>query len=581
MSILNKRLRLELDLPTAITYEVVHLWNTDIELSIANHSDSSTRRVSVPSVAVLRGDDYQTLLAIEENTALRCEKIPARFYNRRTGTQLPVGAYVTMNRCAFNKRECKVDVRFSIDDPVTCWDENKSKQNNFLLVPNPVTVSGVVGTIQTVVSIVTPCTFLPPTIPADVTAYILNLTLPGQVGWRETLIVGTNIVQGAMWTGDFQVTFKRERVTGSVTQPPGLGWINLGGGEWVREPRVVEIFDELTNLVFTNDEYYQHWLIVAEGDIDNGRTLKDTLEFFSPCGMPVVSDFFGINPVGDAPTNSAYTEALDTMQDVVLFQKSDILRPFVSNNATIQKTTAESLMNYLRAIHNVDFRIENVGGVNRWRIEHWSFFNDAQTVTLDITQPRWADALKRKDNYVWNTDTNPGIERFYWGDNVSSNFDGYDIIYGSGCTNSEQSKDYRTAVTTDLAYAQAYPTRLADEGFFMLACDLFGTDHIIIEDNIPSLFGTFFNAPLSYRYLHFYFWRHGRFAESGQMNNALTTFLSTVRRRQQEQIELRGFCLTDFEAWDINGLVRSQLGDCEYTATYSVVNSTLTLNLTL
>ena len=44
----------------------------------------------------------------------------------------------------------------------------------------------------------------------------------------------------------------------------------------------------------------------------------------SGCGLTVQSDFFNINPPGLNPSNSAYDKAFLELQELVVFQKSDI-----------------------------------------------------------------------------------------------------------------------------------------------------------------------------------------------------------------------------------------------------------------
>ncbi len=150
-------------------------------------------------------------------------------------------------------------------------------------------------------------------------------------------------------------TWQREVVTtdcvGGLSVPPGFGtgWTLL-----------------VPDCGGSNTSTY--WRCPASGSsvagpYIHGRTLAGVLEEIlegMDCGLTVKSDFFGINPVGDAPSNIAYTFASQYCQNISVHQKSDVKRKTATNEAGVAEWTlsAEDFFEDLTKMFNVFVKIE-------------------------------------------------------------------------------------------------------------------------------------------------------------------------------------------------------------------------------
>ena len=93
------------------------------------------------------------------------------------------------------------------------------------------------------------------------------------------------------------------------------------------------------------------------------------------CGLTVKSDFFNINPEGDAPSNIAYTFAEAYLHNLTFHQKSDIKNKNASNPSTSAawEFKVSELIEDLRRIFNVRPKIVDDVLI----IEHVSFFTSS------------------------------------------------------------------------------------------------------------------------------------------------------------------------------------------------------------
>lgn len=579
MASLNDKLRIDVELPSGGTYTVKKIWEDSIKATIRPEPDSRAVRVEVSPIR-FKGEDFEYFYAIEQDASQRCQIFPVKFYNKKTGIKLPMDSYIRFNQASVNVKRCEIIVKFTPDDIVGCVKAEMQKRRNVLDAFNTRRVYGNVGTVETNGGSGVILGFNEFNIETEV----IDFLAPAGLGWTATRVAGTAIVAGSpnppYWNGSFDIDYMRERVTGSPTQPPGNGWLSNGVNDWVRPVLKEEVYDENWNTDLTTGEYLREWRVLSNADIDNGRAIGDVLDFFVTC-CPVASDFLNINPPLTAPlTEQVYLDAVDYYNALIVFQKSDVTRPNVSNNATRWETTLTELLTQLKNVLNLEWRVERIAGVETLRIEHSIYFEQSGNITLDLTSQRWERWVADKNNYTYKTEKAPSVERFAWMDKVSRAFAADDITYEGGCTNPDEYVDYTSNVTTDLPYATAYPTRISDDGLFWVSAQLYDGRYVIKDVTVPTVSGSIINGALSYKFLHPRLWTYGRYAESGYMNGSLTTFETIIRQKQQERITLPGFCFSDFEDWDFTGLVQTQFGSGEIAlAEYELGSETLTLDL--
>lgn len=382
------------------------------------------------------------------------------------------------------------------------------------------------------------------------------------------------------------VTWVSERATtacsgGSPVAPPGDGWTLVdndcggsGNATYGRQPQrsYDGEYSATSGLVFDN-----RYFIVGEDATayDNGVLLSKILQDFADeCTLTVRSDFFGIDPPGTAPANDAYT-ASSAVQSLVVFQKSDIKRPEDSNPATVGYLKLKDLLEYLRDIFNVYWRIE--GGGAWLRIEHVSYFEGSNGDDLTAIQPEYvedrndfsfdADKLAPRDEYNWMDDT------------TDPDFRGRPIIYPTSCVDPSLANNRVNVkeIFTDLGKCIADADNVSDEGFFLMATDLIGGTYYLnkefgqISGQLKS------NAHLSWANLHEDYHTWGRPIASGTLNNVPQTFNSYKRSKRQQAVTVR-YSQSAFFALDFAEKMKTELGWGEIDkATYSARGCLLTL----
>ena len=213
-----------------------------------------------------------------------------------------------------------------------------------------------------------------------------------------------------------------------------------------------------------------------------GRLFGDVMQYLldqSGCGLQVQSDFFNINPQGDAPDNRAYQAALLYLQNLVLFQKSDIKR-FDATNKSAKPVWVIKIKEVLDDLW-VMFKVKaSISDDVNLRLEHISFY-EAQEGN-DYTNEYYTKELQRD-----NSD-NPRLTRFYFRDEQCSDyFKGLPIEIYCG----EGEVDARcTVFYTDLAFATDADNAesVGDAGWFLMATEQVDGVYRVIQDNRPLSF---------------------------------------------------------------------------------------------
>lgn len=317
---------------------------------------------------------------------------------------------------------------------------------------------------------------------------------------------------------------------------------------------------------------------------DQNRTLLDVLTLFSDaCSLTEVqSDFFEMNPPGDAPGYVAgynyVTGELNKVAHIHIAQKSDIIDPDASNPATKGMITFSEMANMLREVFNVFWFID---GTNL-RFEHYSYFVRTANPSFDLTSAGLQKWIIGKNKYSYDKAKMPKYERYKWSEASNTDFVGTEISYDSFCVNLDPKSNVLNHlpgnVTTDLAYINSDPTEIDKEGFVLIANDLFGATYVVQSEAglITGLIKP--NMHLSWANLHYNYHRHGRVLLEGNMNNEVTVFLSAKRTKKQVDIKFP-YCCAD-ELLPLTELVTTYLGEGEIEKmSFSIKNNTITADL--
>jgi hypothetical protein len=300
---------------------------------------------------------------------------------------------------------------------------------------------------------------------------------------------------------------------------------------------------------------------------DQNRLLIDVLTLFSDnCDLDQVeSDFFEMNPPGDAPGYVAglnyVTGAANKVSNLMMAQKSDIIDPEASNPATRGMITFNEIATILKEMFQVYWFIDG----DSLRFEHISYFNRVVNPDFVLTGSTLRKWIIGKNAYTYEKDKMPKFERYKWSEAQNTDFVGYEISYDSACVNQDPKSNIKNHlpgnVTTDLIFINSDPDEINKEGFVMIANDLVGSTYVVASEAglITGLIKP--NMHLSWANLHYNYHRHERVLLEGEMNNEPTNFITAKRTKKQENIPFPFCC--DASLNPLTDLITTYLGNGE------------------
>jgi len=396
-----------------------------------------------------------------------------------------------------------------------------------------------------------------------------------------------------------------EKVTVAVSTPFGDGWIDLGSGTYVREPKLsssIEFTNQINDgsvilidgfkqvigasiirdLGDPTDEGYidldpatnaaKGFLWYRPALVDNGITLEDVLEDLFTCSgdYTIRSNFFRINE-GTLPTSDPYNAAVAGFDELVIWQKSDVIFSRAFSNAIRAETTRKDFLDQLKRVFQVDWDIDEDTG--ELIIEHVSEF--IGTNGLDLTLAPYSEQIEKYGDYNYEEARVPSKERFEWMDKniVSDFFKGSPILYSESCANDGPKALKIDQTTTDFTALISYPDKADPDGLFFGAMKIDGSSYYFgIEDD-------YINGHLALTNLHPNYWTFERFYPVGNLNGIDVTFDSYILFKEQEELEVK-ISLADFLSFDPAKKVNTQLGwGRVVSASYSFRKSTLLLKI--
>jgi len=275
--------------------------------------------------------------------------------------------------------------------------------------------------------------------------------------------------------------------------------------------------------------------------------------------------------------NHYVTGQRSKVDNLILFQKSDVKRPNGSGNASISNITLEKLIKDICNIFNLKWDIDDDGN---FIIEHVSFFQKGVGLNLVGRRDERLRAGLRK--YSYDIDKMPRREIFQFMDDkyTYGDFKGVPIIYSNSCVGKgdKEDKDWIVeSIITDVSFVLSNPSSdsqiVSDDGFVLIACD--ANYNIISEASI--LGGNTLNNSLSWGRLHVDYWRHDRVFNRFSMNNVQTNALSVIPTKKGVKLDISLCC---GEVFDPENKVLSELGEGIVSeASFDLYKENLTLTL--
>ena len=488
------------------------------------------------------------------------------------------------NQTRINPLECSISAKLDADDAYTCFLKSYDEEINILQGTTKHSIRPFFGTIE-VHPVVEPAPATPPQWPLSSPRTASSSFYTSALGWTviRNEINGATQVTSTLYRAETNITttYAREFVAGS-TQPPGDGWISVSGG-FAR--RISRVYSPAKSQILDPDpnKIVQVYDVTGLGEdftavnIPNGVRLSDILSTYLSCSLSIVSDFYGINPDSTAPANTPYTEALENLQDFLLFQKSDVKRPTASNFATVGRTSIKKILEVLQVMHNTTLRI--VG--TQLRLEHVSYFS--QSTGLDLTAAPYSNYVDGKIQTTYDNTSAAKSERFAWSETVSPMFTGTPIRYSEECLLSDAPDEtlYTAAdMNSDVLYIQGNPDRVDDRGFVPVAAYRNGSDYYLVQETNLSDGNLYPNGHMAWPNLLAHYHTYDRLYPTGVMNGAATTFDSSKRRKVGEDVDI---ILSNNSFWDVysaGDLVETEIGVGEVTkSSYDSLDCKLNLQV--
>lgn len=529
--------------------------------------------------------DFDPWYLLERNKD-RCAEVKLNI----TGECDDYKAKATVLDADFDAEICRVDVKFAPDDPYSCIHNNWERERNILppLVPQTAQVfSGEIEISQKCFTRINGSAFdsidranFPYSL---VTECADGSTIDLDDGWSPFTTFfyhesngDPNNPDAGVWF--LEMTYIREK-SASATEPSGFGWISVDGG-YARIAPTKIVNEQIGYGIVRIDRE----LALPDGlGIDNGRLLNDVILYLfnEHCSLPVVSNFFGINPDATNPDNTAYDKALLVLQELMVFHKGDIIRHNADDNVSLLNMTLKKLLEMLKIIFNVEYRIRD----DKIYLEHYSYFQ--ADLKLDLTQEQWLDCIKDAYKWTYKKEVIPSQELFEWEERSdegtnSYEFDARPILYTEDCfVDSNEKRNFRADVvmTNILALIDSGDIdewNITANSFVLVATS---GGEIIREAGAlsgePKLNGSLAWANLI---TSFHYW--GRPMKRGFVHGLPTEFTSPQKIRKQAPITIQ-MCCEDLANFDPERMiVQTQLGFGEVeNAVYDEPAGTLTLDL--
>lgn len=555
-----------------ITDTPVFPFNSGLKRQWQREDGTRSYRLKVTTKLLFRKDDYVYFKSLYDLGD--CTEIALLIENKCGGVWSTWhSGTIPIFQGDYNTSRCEVSFDVLPADVYECANKGFNDKSNWLNYATPTRIQTFVtgATIET-----TDCDSAETFAAIDLDLHFSETCWGGTItssqdphptlAWRP-IIHFQYFIAGIPWTMIAKTTWARETID-SASPPPGDGWINTAGTTWVRP---VSVSFPKISYEFSQAGIQWEAQAVNPSPISNGRALGEVLTdavLALGCDFDsVVSDFFGINPDATAPTNDAYTFAADNLQNVYLFQKSDIVRATASNDATRFNLSLKEFFEEIK-IFNLFYTITNVLGVKTLRIEHYTYFNGVNglnLVTLDGGKYIVGLESFKSEKEV------PNFESFAYQESYRPKFLVKRITYPAQCATTQG--DERTANQLNTDFGGLVENQDAGlDGFFLMATHDIGGGNFLM-----NTLGGEANGAFSWDYIIPKLWADGRFHLAATANVPGYTVNSIAKVNAQPKITIPFCCDDTFEPSE---LINTQFGWCEVkTAEQDTKRGTIALTL--
>lgn len=279
---------------------------------------------------------------------------------------------------------------------------------------------------------------------------------------------------------------------------------------------------------------------------------------FVDCNIPIISNFFNINPDATEPDNIAYTKAAEFLTAVHIVHVSDFIKDD-EDGADTHAVIPFSLKAILESLPgNIDIVMDTAA--NALRIEHVSYFRRIKM--LDLTDADHVFLINGNYKYGYNKEKMPKQEKFSWKaltDGVGNDFDGLPIIYNSACVdpNTKERTIGFPIFYSNVKYLFEHKADFQSnlDGLIILSTK----DLKVMYDTCPISGEVKLNGHFAMSTQHENYWKWDRPLPGGVMNVVETQFFRWLRQKVQDDVQAR-FCCDDIATFNPDHLIKTQLG---------------------
>lgn len=559
--------------------------NDDLVFSDEKDKDFGFYRRTLETTLIFKGEDFETLYAVEQSGDCEQYDIEIRYYGNPYYTGI---ARFRTSNFKWYVDLCKVEVKLEPQDAYTCLVESWESEIN-ILHPDikRETIGLLTGLIENAF-----CQHDELVSGSYPNYWEYVKCLPSGEGWTVIGHYAQNNSDPAQYT--VTTSYQREVVTmpctgSSPVPPPGDGWILVEDNcpisakyarRLVTEPNASESID-LGGPTSNPDEIFYREAFNVAGrsflgntlSIDNAVLLNDVLAFYPPCdGMSVVSNILNLNPSGDSPSGGPYDNP--RTHSLLVWQKSDVIRAEAFDNATRGIWSWLEILRTLKVLYDVEPRI--IGNV--LRLEHSTYWEKDEGI--DLTQPMYAAYIAGKHEYDYDSSAIPRRERWQFPEPVSLGFLGGPVDYSCYAKDDLPEQVYLIErVNTDIGYITLNPAKINDDGFVIAEGFNNGGAYSVVSRYVYPGTDLQINGSHAIPSLIDFFHRWNRPVIQGTLLGNQETFFSARRRKRQATLQFK-LSAEDYLTFNLDNLIRTQMGWGQVeTLRWSAKTCTVTVEL--
>lgn len=523
---------------------VVPLGESDFTLEYERENDEKIDyKRSLSGKIKFVGDAFKRLIQME-TSVYRCDEQTLSIYKICEGVEKEIFVgKISLNEGEFNLDRCEIVLKFIEDNSDKCYNDEKStKINLFQFIYNRITAktASYSGVIE-----VKNCNLNTPNQAPD-PYYWCGSGDPNDGNWTLTR-TSANSPDGMH--NFVNNTWKREIIEINCSETPEPDWVlvedncgTTGKKKFAKSVTLINCSSYGSSPDDNGSYSYNYSCDVLGYDggltvIDNGlhftEVMKELLKAVCP-NLTLKSDFFQINPENVSGTNYVTGKA-SRVNNIIIFQKSDVKRPTATNNASKLEITLEDMLEVLKIMFNVKWRIEG----NVFKLEHVSYFS--KNIGIDVTANELKKYFVGKRVYSYENSKIPQKEVFKFKEQQGTDWQ-MEIIY-QGCVSDNKKNEVTNIIDdamTDIVFAMNNPEPdnkfVEDNGFVLVSTRKINDEYYINSESSPN--GSRLNNTFAWVQLVRDYHYYERPMKTGKVNGTLTEFITTIPTKKGDRFAI-------------------------------------------